>query len=631
MSESTADIINQLISALRGLRDESRDTSKVLGKGMEDGAKEFYRSTSHLVNAQRKLSTFMTEEQKDIDNLVGSISDVSDAINDSLILKMGESVPFIGVAVSAFKGLQTTLTKVAQGYNQLIKDADAMSAPLRKFQDQAFGIGKGFAMSFEESDKFLSNIVETVVASEDMKDTFISYPEMMKNAEGFANLGLSIEHMNENIDLGSRNMNLLATATLLSSAAGEDLNSTMNTLTKSIMTQGLSAEQAVEQYGLFRDSSEKTGLSMKDVKDALEGAVRGYEMLGMSAEFAKPALDAFAASLDKSGMGIKNAKDLAGSLTRSIGGMTESYEKAFITMSKGGMNFSGGVFGASIEMQARMMDAEKTGDQSAMAKEVISAMKGTLQSFTGDDIVTVQEARESPELQKTFVMQQKLLGEMYGLKGQDANRTLEMLSDLDTARAAGDTEAAEKLEEMIEQEVKGRNETKDIQERIAKNTQNNVMATLLLNDNFRGMAKASRTVASGLGRGAEATIEGGANATISMVDSFADDLSKMMNLKQGENPFEVMAEKGVGAVTDGVKDIIDGVGNLGDNVKDAGNAFLTSVTNAASQIQQAFSSATGITVVQNQSGGFTATATPGGAYSPQVNPGTTTNGTGGQP
>ncbi len=82
-------------------------------------------------------------------------------------------------------------------------------------------------------------------------------------------------------------------------------------------------------------------------------------------------------------------------------------------MSRGGMNCSGGVFGASIEMQARMMDAEKSGDQSAMAKEMISAMKGTLQSFTGDDIVTVQEARESPELQKTFVMQQKILQDMY--------------------------------------------------------------------------------------------------------------------------------------------------------------------------------------------------------------------------
>ena len=94
-----------------------------------------------------------------------------------------------------------------------------MSAPLRKFQDQAFGIGKAFTMSFEESDKFLSNIVKTVVASEDMKDTFISYPEMIKNAEAFTKLGLSIGYMNDTIDLGSRKMNLLATASLLSSAA----------------------------------------------------------------------------------------------------------------------------------------------------------------------------------------------------------------------------------------------------------------------------------------------------------------------------------------------------------------------------------------------------------------------------
>ena len=255
------------------------------------------------------------------------------------------------------------------------------SKPLRDFQKQAFGIGKAFGMSFEESDKFATGIVNLVTKSQDFKDTFISYPELLKNAEGFAGLGLSIGKMTENVDLGQRNMNLLATATLLSGATGEGLDQTMRTLTESIMNQGLSTQQAVEQYGMFKDSAEKTGLAISDVRKALTESVNAYSQIGMAAEFAKPALDSFAMSLDKSGLGIKNAKTLAQDLTKTFGNMATSYDKAFITMSRGGMDFSGGVFGASIEMQARMMEAEKSGDQSAMAKEMISAMKGTFAKF----------------------------------------------------------------------------------------------------------------------------------------------------------------------------------------------------------------------------------------------------------
>ena len=171
-----------------------------------------------------------------------------------------------------------------------------------------------------------------------------------------------------------------------------------------------------------------------------------------------------------------------------------------------------------------------------------------MQSFTGDDIVTVQEARESPELQKTFAMQQKILQDMYGMTGSSATRTLEMLQDLDSAASSGDADAAGKLEEMIEEEVKGRNETLEIQERIAKNTQNNVMATLLINDSFRGMSKSTRMIASTLGRGGEAVLEGGGDLVVSGFNKLGatmDDFAKAINPnyeEEGIDPFELVTQ-----------------------------------------------------------------------------------------
>jgi len=584
--DTVAALLEQIISSLGDLDDQTNG-AVAAGEKLEGVGNKVYKSTSKMVSGTEKLSKFMTQEAKDINNVIGALNDYSEAMNSSIVMKMGQSIPVLGKGIEAFQMMQTAVAKFGSAYSQIITDMDSFSKPLRDFQKQAFGIGKAFGMSFDESDKFASGIVNLVTKSQDFKDTFISYPELLKNAEGFTRLGLSIGKMNEVVDLGQRDMNLLASATLLAGATGEDMQSVMGTLTRSIMEQGISAQQAVEQYGMFKDSAEKTGLSITTVREALEQSVGAYSQMGMAAEFAKPALDAFAMSLNSSGLGIKNAKNLAMDLTKSFANMATSYDKAFLTMSKGGMDFSGGVFGASIEMQARMMDAEKSGDQSAMAREMISAMKGTLQSFTGDDIVTVQEARESPELQKTFVMQQSLLKEMYNMNDSSATRTLEMLQELDTASLSGDVDAAGKLEEMIEEEVKGRNETLEIQERIAKNTQNNVMATILLNDNFRGMAKSSRMFASSLGRGGETVLEGGGDLAVDAFDAMGSQMEKIAasinpNYKnEGMDAFDVVAGSMVDSTESTIKGFTGAAENFGSTVMSSAQSFYNQIARAA--------------------------------------------------
>lgn len=607
-------LFEQMLSSIKDL-DEQTGTVDEFGEKLEKTGERVYKSASKMVSGTEKLSKFMTQEAKDINNVVGALNDYSEAMNSSIVMKMGQSIPVLGGGIKAFQMMQTAVAKFGSAYSQIITDMDSFSKPLRDFQKQAFGIGKAFGMSFDESDKFASGIVNLVTKSQDFKDTFISYPELLKNAEGFTRLGLSIGKMNEVVDLGQRDMNLLASATLLAGATGEDMQSVMGTLTRSIMEQGISSQQAVEQYGMFKDSAEKTGLSITTVREALEQSVGAYSQMGMAAEFAKPALDAFAMSLNSSGLGIKNAKNLAMDLTKSFANMATSYDKAFLTMSKGGMDFSGGVFGASIEMQARMMDAEKSGDQSAMAREMISAMKGTLQSFTGDDIVTVQEARESPELQKTFVMQQSLLKEMYNMNDSSATRTLEMLQELDTASLSGDVDAAGKLEEMIEEEVKGRNETLEIQERIAKNTQNNVMATILLNDNFRGMARSSRMFASSLGRGGEAVLEGGGDLAVGAFDAMGDKMEKIAasinpNYKnEGMDAFDVVA----GSMVDSTESTIKGFVGTAENF---GSTVMSSAQNFYNQIAQAAGLITGN---MNNQGVTNQTSTSGTSTTPNYN------------
>ena len=68
-------------------------------------------------------------------------------------------------------------------------------------------------------------------------------------------------------------------------------------------------------------------------------------------------------------------------------------------------------------MQARLLEAKTPEEQQDIGMEMVSSLKESLASFTGGQIITVQEAARSPELQATFEMQRQVLGQLSGVTG----------------------------------------------------------------------------------------------------------------------------------------------------------------------------------------------------------------------
>jgi hypothetical protein len=108
-------------------------------------------------------------------------------------------------------------------------------------------------------------------------------------------------------------------------------------------------------------------------------------------------------------------------------------------------------------------------------------MRDTLASFTGGDIVTVQQAAESPELQNQFYTQQQLLKNQFGISDQgQATRVLDLLAGLDEAGRTGDKDTQAELQKQLANEMDSRDKTLDEWEKANRQleVQSNLLAVI---------------------------------------------------------------------------------------------------------------------------------------------------------
>jgi hypothetical protein len=171
------------------------------------------------------------------------------------------------------------------------------------------------------------------------------------------------------------------------------------------------------------------------------------------------------------GLGFENAIDLSEKLSNALVGLGSNYASAYLTFQKGGLDMGGGgAIGASIDLRASL--ADQGADQGQMAVEMAGAMKDTIASFTGGQIITLDEAGDDDSLKTAFYTQTKLLEKLYGISDTgDQDRTLDLLSQLGDATAAGNTDLAASLGSDLQDAMAGRDGTLSYEEKTAKFTE----------------------------------------------------------------------------------------------------------------------------------------------------------------
>jgi hypothetical protein len=557
---------------LRKLQEEFKQF-RANGKAAANAADDLNASIGQFIATGAKatdrlndVSTAYADMQKAMKGAASMSASLTLGIS-GLLTKIPLIGTIAGSAAAAVGGIGTAfmhLAEVAAGAPKVfIEGMDKWTAPLRRTEGQMFDLHKRFGGTIEEAKKFTDTMR---LASDNplAKSLFMSTNEMIKFVAATERTQLTQTQLNQTVQTGAGAIELFGAAAAFARSSNIEMSTAAELLNTLMNKQGKSAQEATNMFGLYIGVAEETGLSIDKVAGSLNGAVANFAKIGMAADFGKPIMEGFAKTMNDMNLGIEESIGLSSGLTQSLAGLTNNYGMAYLTFQRGGLDIGGGggggVLGSSIALQAAYMDADKTGDQAVIGDQLVRGMRDTLASFTGGDIVTVQQANEDSSLQNQFYTQQQMLKSSFGIQDDNsAARVLDMLSRLDDATRSGDVEAQKHLKEQIAKEKKGTDLTLDEMQKVNKKLeiQINLMAADLavrakLDNTRRAAAFAGNALDPALGLAAKGA-RAGITTAGGIIGRGADYAEKMLGLDPKSNAARL--------IRDGFKDVT-GIGPM---------------------------------------------------------------------
>jgi hypothetical protein len=400
-----------------------------------------------------------------LNDLIQASGKASEGIRTTIGLfsNLAEGIPGLGGAAAVFQEIVSSTVgfssklfeSVGRGTQEVIDGLDSQSKALREVDSSMFNVTKSFGEGIGVARDFTASISAQSL-TDFAKAAYISTDDLKGFIEATKGSNLSLSTLSQTISTVYGNLDFYTVALLQASAAGISVNESTRLLDVAINKQGLAAQTALEVMSGFSEVSRETGISFSTVANTLNNAANQFSKLGMSAEFGRPILENFAKTVKEVGLGIDVATESTASLVSAMGGLSDNYGLAYLTQIRGGGGATSGVLGTSIEMRQGLREAEESGDQGSIALKMANQIKEAISSLTGGNIITLEQAAKSPDLQSQFYMQGQLLSQ-YGIRDtgtQDA--VLDLLSKIDEAGISGNMGGQEELAKQLSMEIEGR-------------------------------------------------------------------------------------------------------------------------------------------------------------------------------
>ena len=545
---SQEDLLAKVAAQLEKVHSNQKSAAKSQ-RDLTESIGAFVATGSQSVEKVNQISTAYEDMQQVLSNstkITGALSTGLGALTAKLTF-LGPVAKGAGVAIAgigkAFGGLANVVAAAPKAF---ITALDDQTRGLRQFESEMFDLNKRFGGTIDEAQDF-ANAMRMASDNDLAKSLHLTTNEMAGFVRATRNTSLTQEQLSQTVQTGAGTIELFGAATAFAEASSMSFNEAAGLMNTLMNKQGKSAQEATNMLGMYVGVAEETGLSIDKVASSLNSAVSQFAKIGMAADFGKPIMEGFSKTMTDMGLGIEESIALSEGLTRSLAGLTNNYGMAYLTFQRGGLDIGGGggggVLGSSIALQSAYLEAGKTNDQAAISDQLVKGMRDTLASFTGGDIVTVQQANQDSSLQSQFYMQQQMLKNNFGISDDNsAARVLDMLSQLDDANKTGDVDAQKKLKEQIEKEKKGRNETLDEMEKVNRKleTQINIMTVSLRND-----LDQTRRIAASTGRGIAGFLPGAvgtAGAGISKQGEILKRMADWLGLEKGSKAEKALTD-----------------------------------------------------------------------------------------
>lgn len=343
-----------------------------------------------------------------------------------------------------------------------------------QLQDENLAFNKGilqsgmsFGSTFRQAgatigqfrERYAESLTLIKATPEEMKkvnDAFKNTVPVEKQIESVTNL--SSAHGKIKSTLTMTNAALLAGA-----ATGTDVATVSEWMGKAYLEMGNSIDgvgdamsESIAAMGKISWAAKGSGLSFEKTGQAIMSGANSLKMWGGTISSVAPLFKTFSDAMTSSGWGRKGlTPELFQSWVDGISKMSFG-TRALFGMQTPGMAGKGAL-GAGLEMEAAMED--KTGEG---MKKVSESIMASLKQFGGGKILTREEAREDPAQQKNFMVQRQLLMQQMGMDQATANKTLNMLSEMDKNGVSSGEGSEDALGELLASGEKTQESTQSV-------------------------------------------------------------------------------------------------------------------------------------------------------------------------
>jgi hypothetical protein len=457
MSKNMQDVSNRLSEITNSLDKISEKEMSRLAKG----AKESKKAMDSATISVQKYASIVQEAADGMDilkskdpskGLFGKISEIKTEVAGAFQDLIKSSDQFAGKLGSAGKILKSLGTiKFAGEYTKFIKKIGDLTGynkvqkELYEIQKQATQIGVSFGQSYmtaQDGAKLLKNqLVDSIKTANMTKEAYL---EITGGLSKFAFTAHEANKVIENLKSGSGELaskvTLTNTAFLVAAATGMKHADTAKLMETAQLELGKKFDNTndrlkdnIKMWGHIKDAAKDSGLSFEMAGNSIVKSAQNMKYFGSRIESVAPLFKSFSDGLKGTGReGL--TPELLDSFTQGLASMTLG-TKAFLSQAAPGMRGTG-LLGGALKMEQAMETGEGMGD---IAKSITE----TLKQYGGPQILTRQEAIDSPSAQRNYIIQRQMLGQLVGIKDAGKQELLmRALQNMDRngMKASADTE-----------------------------------------------------------------------------------------------------------------------------------------------------------------------------------------------
>lgn len=482
--ENTAQSAEKLKSTISEINNMAQSLKKVLGdigSSLSDvdeaGAKGLSKTSESLGSLTKGFRSLVGDldkmsTDKMARSLESGLTQAGQAASKFGITMLGymkdaeNATGEFGRAVNATIPLLATLGQQSV-VSQIPKQFQDVEASLKAVERTALQAGTAFGdmdvpTNYENVAgnvaKFNAELANSIVTTKRSQDQVLAVGAALKDSFGPVNAITPLK----GVIAANQALNSSITATnaalLISNATGVDASQVAKMMSESYLNLGMGIEESVKMFGHIADAAKTSGLGFERTAGTIHGMAQSLKFWGTTVEGVTPLFKTFANSMQ--GIGQQGlTPELLNSFVNGLERMTFG-TRALLGLQSPGMGRGGptGVLGAGLQME----QALEEGDFGTIAENLIS----TLQQYGGQDIMTRQEALDSPGAQRNYMVQRQLLGQMLNISDTATqNKMLKVLQDIDKGGMAQAADAKAELGKVLGQ---GEETAEDTTTRIEK-------------------------------------------------------------------------------------------------------------------------------------------------------------------